>query len=511
MKRFLALLVPAVLMLGACDILKKPHVPSWDVDLTVPLLNERWLVSELADSVHIVVGDGDVLTLTGTGSAETPPFGEVNFTPEIDLQGIALEAGTQITMTVPIMDPTGSVYPCYGRLEQGMIRYMFALDNPGTSSVSLTLNNLYTPEGTPFQIISNGSPNWQSANLEGCFFGEENSGIIMDTLSFTFTVQSDQPFGTQIGTMGLRIDSQLGFDKFQGYLYNYVRALEGTITSINIDYPLDLEQAVQLQQASVRLLVTNEFGFGAEFHGTLKATNNRTGETRLIELLDDQGNPYMVQPASFDGPALTEIIVSNNVSDLLQIMPDAIEIFDSYLLINGGHDGVPGFVEEDNKLYCTYQVDAPFQFILYDHEFQMSEAQSVEIPSDVRDQVLERVLEAALTLGITNKIPVGFTANVFASATPEIDVLDPATYAFKKTINIHSSQYEGPDVNEQGEQTLQLALNEAELDVFANQMVYMLMSFSFEPSNGPVTIYASPADYIQVKSMLTARVHVEVD
>ncbi|HNZ44715.1 MAG TPA: hypothetical protein PKH12_02145, partial [Candidatus Syntrophosphaera thermopropionivorans] len=78
-----------------------------------------------------------------------------------------------------------------------------------------------------------------------------------------------------------------------------------------------------------------------------------------------------------------------------------------------------------------------------------------------------------------------------------------------KQFAIRSSEYIGPDVNSEGEQLINLTLEQEELKVFQNPEVYLLPSFSFEATDGPVTIYASPADYIHMKGMLTVRIHIE--
>lgn len=100
MKKMFYIILGVGLLLGACKI-SKPRLPSWDVDLTLPLLNKRFLVSELVDSVNIVIGEYDVLTITATGEASSPDFGEVNFNPDIVLEDVPLVSGIDIETYVP--------------------------------------------------------------------------------------------------------------------------------------------------------------------------------------------------------------------------------------------------------------------------------------------------------------------------------------------------------------------------------------------------------------------------
>ena len=44
--------------------------------------------------------------------------------------------------------------------------------------------------------------------------------------------------------------------------------------------------------------------------------------------------------------------------------------------------------------------------------------------------------------------------------------------------------------------------------MFTQPNVYIIAKVSLVASNGPVIIHASPADYIQIRGMLTAKLHV---
>jgi len=452
-----------------------------------------------------------VLTLVNTGQAETPDFGHVNFTPGTVVNGLQLIAGQNVNLTVPLMDPTGTVFLCYGEFTQGYLRYLFDVIDPANTLAQVILPDVVNDEGLPLQIQNNQFGTWQTFNLPDYHLGIKDAGLIQDSLRFVFSVQSDLPAGTPVGTVSIDLDNQFGFRVFQGYLYDYVRALEGVVSTININYPYDIENAIHLAGASVYIEVTNEVGFSAEFHGSLRAINNRTGETRIIPVVDAQNQPYVVEAATLTGPTITELDFTGNITELLQIMPDTIEIFDSYLLINGGHNGFPGFVEEHQRIRASYQINAPFVFELYDHSFELDEVTQVEMEEDARETIRDRLLEASLTLGIVNRVPVGAAVTMFVSTDPVIDTDDPGSYNFSKTLAIHAASSGSEPGAEEAEQIVELAMNKSELDVFTNPFVYLTWIFTFEPSNGPVTIYARPTDYIQIRGMISARLHLSED
>ena len=508
MKKIALMLIAASLLLSACEI-SKPHLPTWDVELTVPLINERYFVSDLADSVNLFVGENNVLTLIGTGETESQEFGNVSFNPEAILDPIPLLSGIVGNVTIPFIDPTNTVELIYGLVDNGTLSYYYDLDDPENTQVSLSFPDIHTSSGNPLTISGSSYPYWQDIDLAGCAIGLEHSGQVLNALSVVITIQSNLPNGTPVGTAGLKIDQPLSFVAFEGYLSDYQLDMEPGSVTINIDYPFGIDEAIQLQEANLRLEMNNEFGFGVKFYGELYGINHRTGIEKTIPILDENGLPFYIAPANQSGSVITELQFSNRINEVLQIMPDEVNLINAYLLIQGGNNGTAGFVNSTNKLFCTYQIDAPFTFILTDNPFTMEEPSKVEMPKDVRDQIGDRVTYAAMIMKVKNQLPIGATATIYVGTDTNIDPSNPQSYRFIKQFAIRSSEYIGPDVNSEGEQLINLTLEQEELKVFQNPEVYLLPSFNFEATDGPVTIYASPADYIHMKGMLTVRIHIE--
>lgn len=508
MKKFVLMLITALLLLSACEIFK-PHFPTWDVELTVPLINELYFVSDLADDINLFVGENNVLTLRSTGQAESQEFGEVSFNPEAIIDPIPLLSGIEVNVNLPFRDPTGMVELVYGFVNDGALSYYCDLNDPAYTQVSLCFPDIYTPTGAPLTLSNSSNSYWQDVDLAGYSIGISHSNEVLDSLSVIITVQSNQPDLTPVGTAGLKMEQPLSFSAFEGYIDNYRLDMVAGSMDIQIDYPLGIDEAIQLQEANLLLAMNNEFGFGVYFYGDLYGINHRTGVERTIPILDDTGLPFYIAPADQSGSVITEIQFSNTINELLQIMPDEVELINAYLLIQGGSNGTPGFVQSTNKLLCTYQIDAPFTFTLTDHPITMEEPSKVEMPEDIRDQIGDTIIYAAIKMKVINKLPIGATASIYVGTDNNIDPSASQSYSFTKEFAIRSSEYEGPDVNSEGEQLIDLTLNQDELRVFQNPEVYLLPSFRFEATEGPVTIYASPADYIHMKGMLTARVHIE--
>ena len=145
------------LLISACEI-RKPILPEWDVTLSIPLMHKNFFVSDLVDSLNIIVGDDDVLTLHGTGTAETPSMGLVELTPGIQQDGIPLFSGEPRIIPVPFGDTNGLVELVYGRFNSGLIRTRFNNIASQVNQISISIAELRDPAGQPFQISYQETP-----------------------------------------------------------------------------------------------------------------------------------------------------------------------------------------------------------------------------------------------------------------------------------------------------------------------------------------------------------------
>lgn len=516
MKRmFFGMLVGLSLLAISCSV-KKPVLPEWDVTVNVPLMQKKFFVSDLVDSVNIIIGDDDLLTLRGTGSAETPLFGDVELSSDFELGPVPILSQVTVNGTVPLNDTSGNVRLAFGRFTNGVIGVRFTDMHPQGQNVKLSFPDIRTSSGAVFEIGYNGSSGWENHSLEGCEIGTLNSSVLLNELRYTITPNSQLPQNFELGELSVRMNTPFAFELFQGHLDNMQLPLEDSASTISIDYPNNIEDAIQLQTARLYVSLTNQVGFECEFHGDFYARNSRTNETRTIPILDNAGNPYIANPATSAGPGITELVFENSIEQLLQIMPDEIEIRNAFFLINSSSTGYIGTVRNTDIIVGEYQIDAPFVFELLESTIRLQDPIQINISEENRTRILNNARDAALSVLVKNRVPVGATANMYVGGSAEIDPANPDTWHFHRSVTLHSSQYveqhpNDPDINALGEQMISLALSEAEVDIFANPSVYLLWTFSFENSNGVVQITASPADYIQIRSMITAGLHISGD
>jgi hypothetical protein len=500
MKKFYLVMMAVFILVGACQI-KNPVLPKWDVELNVPLINDRFYASDLADSSHFVVDSTNVLVLTANGNAESDEFGPVPFTPSADMENIPIP-GTGRELFIPFIDDNGEVEPAYAEMHAGFIRTRFTNVNSGVQQLKLVFHNIFTAYGEEFEINYTGNTGWVTTDLSGMILGNETSDQLITELPVSLVVSPTLPEGTTAAQFSMQANSMLQFAKFRGQLNDYSLALESGLGGIDISYPYGIDQAVHLQEASLRVYLKNYIGFAARFSGRIKATNE-AGETRYIDVLDDNGNYYYAPAANGPTPGEITIDFHNNVSYLLQIMPTHLEMVEGVLTISSGQ-GI-GDVEMTDKLYADYLINAPMSFVFYQHEIIVREEQEISIPENNRERIRKNAQWANIQIQVQNQLPIGASARVYFSTIPTTISEDGIIgfNGFSEEMTLQSSE------TNPGWQNINLSIDAEEIQIFTAPTVYMRWAFTFEASDGPVTIYAGSTDYVHVKGMMTARIRVE--
>ncbi len=500
MKKCYLLPIITLILLSACEV-KKPTMPSWTVDLNIPLINDMFYVSDLVDSVNVVTDEHEVLTFVSNGEANTNQFGNLSYSPMVDEEGIPI-LGSELNFTVPFEDSAGKVSVAYAEIAEGIFQSRFRNLNPDVQQISLTFYDLYGENNQNLVITANPDNfgNWITTDLEGLHWGEANATQVIDELHISLQVSPELPAGVQAAIFDFKAMDAIEFGEFRGTLQDYPIGLEDTGSIVNIEYPYNLNHAITLQNAMLQITLTNYIGFGSVFSGQLEAINDE-GEIYILDILDENGNNFQIEPSSETEPVTVDIPFQHNINELLQIMPTSIRIINGSFVINSG-DNI-GHLRPTDYMHLDYLINAPLIITLHNYDIVIKEEQEFNIPEDNRERIQKNAVSVALNLDIQNKLPIGAAAKLFFSNTPDIDTQNPASYAFMKIAEIKS-------VNEDaGFQNVDLTLNEDELNVFTAEQVYMRFAFSFNETGTPVTINASTADYIHLKGMVHATVLIE--
>lgn len=498
MKPCFYVLLAIFILLGACQI-KNPALPTWDVELNVPLINQKYFVSDLVDTVNIITDDNQILTLTGNGEVSTREFGNVFFSPDVSVDNQAVPSGVEVTQTLPFVDTAGKLTLAYGEIAGGHFRYRFTNVN-ATAHIQMIFENVFNADNTPLTVSTNGaSTGWINQDLTGLHIGQPNATSVIDGLQIKLVSTSGQPAGTTIGNVSFESLQILSFSRFRGRVNDLSVALRESSSNITIDYPHDVDESITLREARLVLAIENEVGFGAMFNGRLFA-RNKDGDTLSVAILNDQGENFHVDSATSAGPQTTIMELHSGIEPILQMMPDSLQIINGVFHFNSGT--TIGELRNNDMLHVDYTVNAPFHFDLHPHEIVVDSTYTIEVSQENRDRIMNNALSADLFVQLWNMLPIGADAKVFFSTQDSIDVNDPATYSYYKNATINAAT--SPNVW----QPITLSLSKEELNLFAEPNVYYTWSFSFHEAND-VIIYARTSDYIHVRSMLKAKVKLE--
>ena len=504
MKRYVFPLLVFLLFLAACDI-EKPHLPTWDIDLDVPLINETYLLADMVDNENIYIADDNTLYLQNSGTLSTPSIGDIDLNTSVDVGPAPLPSGIEFEGAFSPHDLDQGYHISYGLIDSGSIKTRFTDVDPSVTSITITFDGIYTASGNPLVITRNNSNGWQTTSLANHHMGVKDSGLILDDIGFSVQAVSSQPQGEIVANLQLKIENGLQFSEFQGSLQNYNLNIDDNLEAVDIDYPYGIEEAIQLQTARMALTFQNQIGFGCEFIGELYGINDLTGASATIPIKDENGNNFHIDPALNGLPQTTELLIGSGIEPLLQIMPHHIEVRNGVFKLRDGIAGAVGTVHANDQITGSYTVDAPFRFVLLPHTFLLNEPQKLEISEDNRERIRKNAISAELDLLVRNMLPVGASATVYVDTDSIFAMADSTSYAFKRQVSLGSVS-ENP-----GFQEVQLSLNAEEMQIFTNPTLFFQLAFSFNSNGLPVTITASPSDYVQVKGMLKARVHIEED
>ena len=499
MKYKLVILFGILLLLGACEI-KKPSLPVWDVDLSVPLINEHYYVSDLLDNEHFTVDGDSLLYLTTEGEINTNALDTVEVEPNINLDNLPVLSGANTVQAIPFNYTPNNVSPSYGVVESGKIK--IRIDNvapaAGTWQLEIEIPTITDAQGAPLLLTYTAATAWHSIDLHGYGVGVLDSDTPLDNLDIRITSSSALPNGASLAEISFQMNQPVSFSMFQGRLDHYEALAANSASNIDIDYPLHLDDAITLQDASIEIAVSNQIDFSCEFTGWFKASRGNTVIT--IPILDDEGNRYRIGAGTVGNPTL--LVFKNRISELMQIMPKRIEIVNVKFIIDTASGY--GTLYDTDYIYAHYAVLSPFRFTMHNKPIIVQKPTKIIISAENQERISKNVLEAVFRVKAQNTIPLGATANAYFADHKAIDIDDPTTYSFMKEVALGSSLAH-PDWQE-----LELqSLNRAELDLFTAPEVYLKWVFHFEESNGLVEVYAGLRDFIWIKGQILASVRVE--
>jgi hypothetical protein len=487
-----------VLLVG-CD-LEKPSMPKWDINVDLPLINDYLYVSDLVDSVHFFQNGNDIY-FSSHGNVNSFLLNNLELQPHteatIPLFADLIENGT---MSLASIASTNQVKVAYGRVISGDLVVTSSNLSEGFQSAVIQFNELYTSNGQNLTIhVTNEGT--LHVSLAGIYIGTITNTAIIENLHYSITNESSLAAGTPIGEIDLTLNQVIHFDNFIGLMNNFSLDVQNETTSITIDYPLGIENAMQITDASLQMNLLNEIGFDCELHGKLYAYNDNTGAVDSVSILDDNNQPFVLSAAvSESNPTPSTFILHDGLHQLMSIIPTRFAVGNAYFVMRNSSESL-GFAHIGQRVTGTYIEHVPFNFTLFDSEITPNRVDSLEITQENRNYIRNNAHNASLALKVKNQLPIGMGFEIDFSSSPS--VFENPELIRSATIN--SGGYDS------AYQEINMDLTHDDLQVFDNPKIYYKTKIHFHPTDGPVVITGSSSDYIQVIGRIHLNALVEVD
>lgn len=484
--------------------LKNPEMPTWDVTVDLPLINQFWYVSDLVDSVHFFQDGNDVYFSS---------HGEINSFLLNDLK-----VHTNANVSIPIVSgmPTysgsialnavnpeqDSIKIAYGNIQAGYLTVYKSSETPNFGSAVIVFDELYNQNGHLTITINDSSPTTIPIDLSNFTIGNINNTTTMNQLHFTITPNSTLPAGTNMCQVNLVLNQDINFVNFKGTIeHRFLLDVLNDTSDIDIDYPLGIENAIQIHNASLQINLLNEIGFDCEFFGRLYAFNDSTGQSAVIDILDNNHEPFVIHAAESETePTMNTFILDNNngLNELTNIIPTRFYVSNAYFKLLTSNDEL-GFARVGQRVSGSYVEKVPFNFTLFDAWITPQRLDSLEIAEENRSRIRDNFNDASLLLKIKNQLPVGMSFEMYFSSNPDVMQFPQLI----RTGSLSAGGYDSPF------QSIPISLSHEDLQVFDVPKLYYKIRIHLNATEGPVSITGSSSDYLQFIGRIKLNMTVE--
>jgi len=527
--RNLFIVVFVLLLLTACEF----TAPSWITTLRLPLLNEDYPIINLTTTDNIDADDY-VMYFYTDGIIENASIGEarLRISPNAEGSGpIPLaseheEGSTRISI-VDGESGEGEDYDVrivYATVLNGFLNFHFSAVTENVATVIVTFAEILDDADEPLVVAidpHNLPPNnIHAAPLHGYKFTDlERPGIALEELRFTVEVVlvdgvSWGSINSTQGYMRIYYDSPIFFSNIYGWLESFrVDALD-SITDIELDYPINIENAVHLNRPELVFVLNNYVGFETAFEATVTAFNTR-GESLIYTTIEVDG---MLKQAIEPGlPTQTTLRFGPEVGvdKLMSIAPDRIEITNAFFVIDQ-RTGAPGFASVGLAYAGDYRATVPFDFTFRPNQPVMpKELTEVNITGNNREDIERHAQGVVMHFTLRNYYTLGARIILFFSSSDDhylvYNTESIFTDGFSRLV-LYEDRYGQPlhlyagNIDIPFERSLSISLGREYLPIFyRHETIYFGMQIIFDEGHAEI----DPRERIQVISSIEASILVE--
>jgi len=398
---------------------------------------------------------------------------------------------------------TGEFNLFYADINNCELQIIIAEENyplPFGAIIELEFPDVYDNNDQPLNLNFS-CPGDTLINLAGFKLGNDaDSQIIIDSLFYSYTINTEDSndeiftlYADQTVDASILI-SDIVFDKVVGILDNKSVELEDIVKDIDLaDLPDSLTGLLEFQIVEMHLDIMNQTGFDCRLMMNIAASND---DAETVEITIDE---------TIFAETETEIVITENINEMLNLFPTEINITDITAYIG---DGItPGSIALNDSISGGYEVVSPMQFIINNHTLTET-ADAVELDDDDQDTIEDNLDSIKLTIEAVNKLPIGADLTIYLA--------NDSTLVFDNPGLIIDSLYVLPATvsdgltNEPSQNQFIIELTGNDFEVFLDrehQNVYPGIELQILGTDGDVvTIMGN--DNIQIVGYLETVIHI---
>jgi len=353
----------------------------------------------------------------------------------------------------------------------------------------------------PFQIqVAETTKTTKKPTGERNLGNDPDSDQIIDSLYFSYTIVTDS---AEDDLITLNADDRIFalisvediiMQEIRGIIDNKEIELDDIIEDIDLeDLPDSLTGLLEFQAVQLHFSINNQTGFDCDLNMTITGSN-------------DQGNSSEITlNETIQAKAVTDIFLTEGVNELLNIIPDQIEVTNISALIG---DGVTiGSLALNDSISGFYEVLTPLTFIINDRTITQ-DADSFDLDKDDQEIIEENLLSAKMVINIENKLPLGADLAIYFAYDSTQVFTDPRLILDE--IRIDPCGIIDGHTAEPAYSQFDISLDQEDLAVFIdpdNQEIFVGLQFQIMGTDGEaVSILAT--DNINIRGYLEADIHI---
>jgi hypothetical protein len=243
----------------------------------------------------------------------------------------------------------------------------------------------------------------------------------------------------------------------------------------------------------MHLNILNQTGFDCRLTMNITASNE-AGESVAIDIDE-----------TIYAEAETEIIITEDINALLDLVPNEINVTNIIAYIGDGE--TPGTIALNDSIAGFYEVVSPLQFIVNDHTLTET-ADAVELEEEDQDNIEDYLNSVTLTIEAENRLPLGAELKLYFASDSLLIFTDPGLVI--DSLSILPAAIQDGLAIEPSQNQFVINLAGSDFDVFldrANPNVFPGIELFIMGTDGEVVSILGN-DYIHIIGYLEAIVHI---